>query len=312
MKPAKIGVVIVSFNAAAHIDACLSSIVGNRYPRFSVVVVDNASADKTVPLVKNHYPQVHLIANEQNLGFARGGNLGISWLLDRESCGYILLLNDDTVADKKLLERLLQPMLNQKNIGISGPIITYYDQPDRVWFAGGYFNEAFCFTRHPHLNKNLREIKITDAETDFISGACLMIKREVFEQIGLLDEMYDYYFEDVFFCRRAKKAGYGSFLVAQPLIRHRVSTSAGVEGSNRMTPFRAYYYARNPCLFLKRNAKGWRKISGLAGQFLIRFPFYLLQTLKKRDFTSLAAYLRGLRHGLTSPLSTGGWKISEP
>lgn len=295
MKQPKVGVVVVTFNAQKYLGECLRSLIANTYP-LEVVVVDNGSIDQTVLLVKRDFPQVGLIENKTNLGFAKGANLGLTYFF-RQKFKYYLLLNDDTVVRPDLVQKLVEPLIDNPQIGLTGPIITYYQQPTKVWFAGGYFNRLFGYARHPYLNADLTQISFDRREVDFVSGCCLMAKGEVFAQAGFLDEIYENYFEDVFFCLRAKSFGFRSLLVAEPLVRHRISSSAGQEGSNRLSPFRAYYFARNPLIYVAKEAGWWLKPTLLFGQLAIRLPVYLFGLVRSRDFTSSVAYFHGLLDG---------------
>lgn len=297
MKFPKVGVVVLTCNAEKHIRECLDSLSANKYPNFGIMVVDNASEDGTTSIIEKYHPSIHLVKNHTNLGYAKGCNIGIKFFLGR-NFRYVLLLNDDTVVDHNLISFLVKPFLGNNKIGICGPVITYFRDPAKIWFAGGYFNRIFCYTRHNLFDKDLAECSFQDKETDFISGCCLMIKTDVLEKIGMLFENYEIYFEDTDFCIRAGDEGYICWLVAQPLLRHRVSATMGSEGSNALSKLRAYYYARNPFIFIKKETRGLIKLTNLLGQFFIRLPYYTLQMLRQRAFNSIVSYFRGIRDGL--------------
>lgn len=292
----KVGIVVLTYNSRKYIRSCLSSLTKNDYPDLKILVVDNASTDGTVAYIKNNFPDIQIIQNKVNTGYAKGNNVGIYFLL-KKGCDYILLLNDDTMVEKNLIEELLIPFSRSTRVGIVGPIITYFYKPSRIWFAGGIFNNFFCYTRHKFLNYDLKDAGIQDAETDFISGCCLMAKKEVFGKIGLLEEAYNNYFEDVDLCFTAKKAGFVSLLRSTPLVRHRVSASFGQEGTNQLTSQRAYYYARNPFIFMKKYSQKTPLLPNIFGQLFIRFPYYTIEMVKSMSWTSIFSYFRGLRDG---------------
>lgn len=294
--PPKAGVTIVTFNAQSYIEACLSSLLANTYRNFEVVVVDNASLDRTSHLVQTRFPRTHLIQNQGNLGFAKGTNRGLRYLLDQE-CTSFLLLNADTVVNKDLLEKLIKALSNYPEAGIVGPVITYLNQPDKIWFAGGEFNQTFAYARHPYQGKKLKQINLIDKKTDFVTGCCLMTKKEVFEKIGFLNESLGYYFEDVFFCLKAQEAGFASYLVAEPLVKHHPSTSLGKAGK-RLSSLQAYYFGRNPLLIIAEKTQKRQKFTNILGQFLIRLPYYTYHFLRQRQRQALFSYLGGLRDGL--------------
>lgn len=295
----KVGVVIVTYNSKKYIEGCLDSVLKSNTP-LEIVIIDNASTDTTVRLLQKRYPDVCLFQNQKNLGFGAGINIGLRHLLKKGGFDYILLLNPDTLVSKNLIEKLIKPFSNQNKIGVTGPIITYQEK-SKIWFAGGYFNKLFCFSRHPFMDKDINTVHIKSGKTDFITGGCLMIKREVIDKIGPprkgFDEKYFLYFEDVFWCQEVIKAGFSCYLVAKPLVSHLVSAVTGEEGSNRMTPLRSYYFARNPLLYIRGEVQGLLKLVNIFGQLFIRLPYYSFQMLKRRDFHSFISYLKGLRDG---------------
>ena len=287
----KIGVVVLTFNAEKYIKVCVDSLINNNYPNCTIIVVDNNSQDNTCHMLCDLFPGVKLIRNKKNLGYAGGNNIGIKYLLKKENCDYILILNDDTIVNKNIINELLKSLNNNAHNGIAGSVITYFDRPDRIWFAGGYLNKNFCFTRHSCMNKGI-DILPDKGIVGFITGACMMIKREVFEVAGFFSEDYFLYWEDVDFCQRATNYGYKCYLVNKPLVKHMVSVSAGNSGKNTLSPIRAYYYARNPFLFMEKN--GFPKFSGIMGQMFIRFPYYLFSL---ENFFAFREYLRGIKDG---------------
>jgi GT2 family glycosyltransferase len=295
MKNPLIGIVIVTYNSANTITACLHSIQNAEYLHKNIVVVDNASTDKTKKILHQQFSGIAVIENRENGGFAEGNNMGIRKLL-KEGCEYILLLNPDAEIHPKLFENLLK-LFQEKSVGIGGSAITYSDKKT-VWFGGGFFHEYFCYTRHKKLNKSIDVLDGKVHDTDFITGCCMLIHKRVFEKIGFLDPAFGFYFEDADFCVRASRAGFICKVIEKPLVLHRVSSSAGVEGSNRLTSFKAFYYGRNPFLLIKKYFRRMRVISGILGQFFIRLPFHGVAMLKKRDFRALLEYMRGMREGI--------------
>lgn len=297
MKDPKVGIVIVTYNSESVIKECLKSIFANNYPSMEVVVVDNASSDKTVPTIRKYFKKVHIITSKTNTGFGSANNMGIKYLLKRNS-KYILLLNPDTISSPGLVKELINPFSQDKKIGITGCIITYQKNAKKIWFAGGYFNQFFCFTRHSYMDRLVSETIIRSRSVDFITGACMMIKAEVIRKAGFMPEEYFLYFEDVFYCQKIRRKGFSCYLISQPLVSHRTSTSTGIAQTNIMTPLRAYYFARNPLLYIRKNVNGILRLTNFLGQFCIRFPYYAFQTVKAGDMKALTAYFRGIFDGL--------------
>jgi len=287
----KVGVVIVTYNSKKYIESCLDSVLNSNTPlELEIVIIDNASTDTTVRLLQKRYPTVCLFQNQKNLGFGAGINIGLRHLLKKGGFDYILFLNPDTLVLQDLIEELIKPYTFDRNIGVTGPIITYVHKKSKIWFAGGYFNKLFCFSRHPFMDKDTSTVHIKSGKTDFMRGCCMMIKREVIDNVGLFDEKYFLYFEDVFFSMKVRKLGYTCHLVAKPLVSHLVSAFTGEAGSNRMTPLRSYYFARNPLLYIRGEVRGFFRLSNIFGQLFIRLPYYSFQC-------HFISYLKGLRDG---------------
>lgn len=210
----ELSIIIVNWNTKDLLRDCLQSIYQNS-PKgeFDVFVVDNASTDGSLSMIKKEFPQVELIENNKNLGFARANNQGI-----RESEGkYVLLLNSDTVVKKNSLNNLVDFMKNRDNVGVAGP---------RILKPNGNVEESCGFFPSPwavfltKLNRKInflgrfKSLKAShlalaeEKEVDWVAGACMLVRRKSFEKAGLLDEKIFMYFEDVDWCCRIKKAGW--------------------------------------------------------------------------------------------------------
>jgi GT2 family glycosyltransferase len=209
-----ISVIIVSWNVRDLLKKCLESIFRHTQDvAFEVIMVDNASTDGTLEMLKHYFPNVKLIANQKNLGFAKANNIGI-----REAQGeYILLLNPDTEFIENSLEKVVQKMESDENIGVLGCRILNSDkslQPSVRRFPTLASQLIILLKLHRLFPSLLNNYLAKDfdyskeAEAVQVMGAFFCVSRTVFEQIGLLDEEYFIWFEEVDFCRRAKKVGY--------------------------------------------------------------------------------------------------------
>lgn len=292
----KVGVIIVTYNSGEYIKKCLESILKKNYQNLEILVVDNNSKDETVSTIQKYFNNVNLIKNKTNVGFGGANNGGIKYL-QKKQCEYFLLLNPDTVSSPTLIKKLVNTFQENDRIGIAGCIITYAKNNKKIWFAGGYFNRLLCFTKHSYMNKSFSSTKITSGKVDFITGACMMIDSKIIKKVGFMPEQYFLYFEDVFFCQKVKEKGFSSYLLAEPLVSHHVSTSAGIKETNKMTPLRAYYFARNPLLYIRKNVKGYLKLANFIGQFFIRFPAYTYKIAKERNTKAFLYYCKGMVEG---------------
>jgi GT2 family glycosyltransferase len=217
-------VIVLTWNGKADILECLKSLQNLAYPNTKILVVDNASEDGTAEAIHSLFPGFELICNGSNLRFARGNNVGIDYSL-RRGADYVLLLNNDTVADHDFLSHLVETAESDKKIGIVGPKIYYYDKPRRIWFAGGTINWWTGGVAHAGIREEDKGKYDVTTEVDYITGCCMLVKREVIDAVGMLDARYHMYVEDVDWCVRAMRAGYKLVYVPSSKVWHKLSAS---------------------------------------------------------------------------------------
>jgi GT2 family glycosyltransferase/glycosyltransferase involved in cell wall biosynthesis len=236
-------VVIVSYNVAPLLEECLNSLYENRGSlNLEIIVVDNASHDDSPALVRTKFPGVRLIENFSNYGFPRGCNQGLKQATGR----YIFFLNPDARLEKGALKTLFDFMEKNPACGIAGPRIRYPDattQPNRRRFPGPglAFVESTILQRYrPFKNlKALRRFSVEDVSPeveqplDWLVGAAFVVRREVVEQIGGLDERYFMYSEELDYCRRARQAGWQVWYTPAATVVHQEGQS-----SKQDVPFR--------------------------------------------------------------------------
>lgn len=249
MKP-KVFIIILNWNGIGDTYECVNSLLNIDYDNYEILIVDNNSREKEInelKILSMNNPKVKLILNKQNLGFAGGNNIGIDYAI---KCGaeYIMLLNNDTIVEKDFINPLLKVFEQCDNVGIVAPKINYYEEKNIIWSAGGKISRirgsGYAVT-NIHENK----IKFTEKAVTFVSGCCMLIRREMFYKVGLLDENYFVYLEDADFCSRVINAGYKIIVSSQSKIYHKVSKST----RNKLNLLPLYYVTRNRLYFIKKN-----------------------------------------------------------
>jgi len=265
---------------------------------FETIVVNNNPKEDLGEL-KKQFKNFTFLETGENLGFAAGNNLGINKAL-ANNADAVLLVNNDTVLDKDLLLQLFKVANSEKTIGIVSPKIYfapgYEYHKDRyrpkdlgkvIWYAGGVIDWQNILTSHRGVDEIDHGQYDIQEETDVISGCAMLVSREVFEKIGLFDERYFLYLEDLDFCQRAKLAGFKIIYAPQAKLWHYNAGSSSV-GS----PLHDYFFARNRMLFGIKYGQLRTKLA------LIRESFRLLasgrpwQKIGVRDF-----YLRRFGRG---------------
>ncbi|MGC9358694.1 MAG: glycosyltransferase family 2 protein [Anaerolineae bacterium] len=261
MNHPRVVTIVLNWNRREDTLECLRSLEHLTYPKYGVIVVDNGSTDGSVEAVQEAFPSVQLLTNAENLGFAGGNNVGIRHALDGEA-DYVFLLNNDTVVDAALLDEVVATAETDPQIGLVGPKIYYYDQPDRLWYAGAREQWLRRIPATVGLDELDQGRYDQVRETAFIYGTAMLIRRQVLEDIGLFDERFFAYHEDADFCMRARQAGYRCVYNPRGVIWHKVSAAT------RDAPHvQDYLRAKGRILFFVKHVNG------------IRLPLVLLYEL---------------------------------
>ncbi|MCX6357437.1 MAG: glycosyltransferase family 2 protein, partial [Candidatus Aureabacteria bacterium] len=187
----KVTIVLLNWNGGEDTITCLRSLSEIDYPCFRVIVVDNGSTDASPDIVARHFPDVWLIRNPVNAGFDGGSNIGIRAALD-EGADAVLLLNNDTVVCPKILRQFTDAIQILPRAGVLGPKIYYFDNPEFLWWAGceHRYSKTGWLLNYTQEGKKQQDHGQYDEirRVDAVIGCAMFIRREVFEDVGLLDE----------------------------------------------------------------------------------------------------------------------------
>ena len=239
----KVAVIILNFKVAEYTIKAVSSVLKSTHKSKDIYVVDNNSGDDIEERLKK-YPEVKFIQTGDNLGFAGGNNVGIRQALKTDA-NYIFILNPDAWVTKDTIAQILLGM-DKYQADVANPKI-YFPEGKTIWFAGKIFDKANVLGSHLGVDEEDKGQYDTPKELDDVTGAALMVKREVFEKIGLLDEKYFMYYEDLDFATRAKKRGFKIMYLPQAVVFHANAKSSGV-GS----PLQDYFITRNRMLYARK------------------------------------------------------------
>jgi O-antigen biosynthesis protein len=251
--PQKITTIIISWNTRDYLRKCLEGVSSffsaglNR-----TIVIDNNSSDASADMVRENFPLVELIENSENVGFAKACNQGMA-MADSD---IILLLNSDCeISSDRLLSTIIALFEKDESIGIAGPLILYPD--GKLQSAGQEFTSLKKLVKHqllfqaaPIFSRNKGLVDNNNYfNADYVSGSCLFIRTQVLEKIGLFNESFIMYAEDMDLCYRAKQSGFK--VVVEPsvsVVHHKSkSTNKNLTQSLRLS-------TRNNCIFIKKQS----------------------------------------------------------
>jgi GT2 family glycosyltransferase len=283
-----VSVVIPTWNGARHLERCLAALAAQTRPADEIVVVDNGSTDGTADWLRARFPAARLVVNDENRGFARATNQGI--LAARGET--VVLLNNDTAPEPSGLAALVAPLAADAALGACAATLVFAHRPERVNAAGltvgrdlVAFEEAF--------GRPASALPAAPWPVFGPSGGAAAFRRAALDDVGLFDERFFAYLEDVDLAWRLRLRGWRTVAVPAARVAHAYSATAGAD-----SPFKRYHLARNRVWLLVKNVPGalWRRHAPAA---LWYDAAALLAAVASRD----AAWLRGRRDGLLAARS---------
>ena len=238
--------VILNTNRKEDTLECLGSLFSQDYSNHKTIVLDNHSTDGSVDAIRREYPNVHIIELEVNKGYAGNNNVGIEKAL-KENPDWIFVINEDTVFAPDCFRKLIEVGESDSTIGMLGPMVYHHDEPDVIQTAGGIFGPHWEIYHLSVDEKDYGQYK-DPHPVDWISGCGIMVRRDVIEQVGMIDERYFYFWEETEWCLRAGKSGWLVMHVPQAKLWHK-----GVQRDHQPKPSVTYYATRNRLLTLSKH-----------------------------------------------------------
>ena len=277
--------VVLNWNRPQETLNCLRSLLEATYPALDVIVVDNGSTDNSVEVLSAAFPDITLLVNEHNLGYAAGNNVGLTHAL-RGPAAYVLVVNNDTIVDQAAVGELVRAAGRHPQAGALVPKILYALEPDRIWAAGARWARFPPRVKLVGLNAPDSPRFDQPRELAYATGCAWLLSRPALEELGGFDPAYFMYQEDYDFCYRLRAAGYSLHYVPAAHVWHAVSAGLG-----SFSPHWWYQWSRSVVRFYRVEN---------------RFPVYwlglfaawvLLRELVRGNVRFLPSYVRGLRDG---------------
>jgi len=290
-----LNIIIVNYNTKDLLKQCIESIYKNTLKtKFEIIVIDNNSCDGSVEMIEGEYSHIKTISNRENFGFAKACNMGLIVGQGR----YSLLLNSDTVILPSALDIMKRFMDENPEVGIIGSKIYYPDYT--VQGTARRFPTPFnaLFGRKSVLTRLFPNNRFSEKyliclnmnctgpfEVDWVAGSCLMIKREVIKEIGLLDEGFRMYWEDADWCYRAKKKGWKIYYVPEAQIIHYEGKSSKDQNAKLIIQFHksVYRYYRKHQIKSELNPMNLIALTGLSMRASIQLILNFMKKLIRSD-----------------------------
>ena len=295
-----IAVILVNWKKYNLTSNCIDSLNKSNYKNFKIILVDNEYSEKSLIDLRNKHKELIVFKEKNNLGFAGGNNIGIRYALENDY-DYIMLLNNDTEVKENFILPLVERM--EKNLFLAAvqPLILNFSNKSIIWNAGGKLNKFLGLTSTRLNNNKLNSSIVFDDYTDWISGCCILIKSEILTKVGLLDEKFFNYYEDVDWSLRMKNLGYDLGFVKESIIYHHGSSSSkNKKNTGGLISSKIHYFnIRNHILLLKKH-KNLFNFFGIVFFQIIKITSYIFYFLIRFRFNKLTMVLKGLKHGLNN------------
>ena len=232
--------VVLSTNETEDAEKCIRSLLKTEYPNLKIILVDNASTDGGSAMLQGLFPEMKVIIRTTNEGYAAGNNTGIRAALEQKA-DYVLVSNSDIIVEKNFLKSMVAIIEEQLDVGLVVGTARYQAYPDQFYYAAGKFSRLFCTGMNTTRKSKLLAAGDKEIDVDFVNGALFLTRRQVYEELGLLDEKFFLYFDDLEFSRR-----YGSrfrmVYTPKSVVYHK---SGGGKGWRNYTKNYLYYHTRN-------------------------------------------------------------------
>lgn len=295
-------VITVNYRGTRDTIACINSLLQSTVP-VQVVVVDTTPNDPELESGLAIAPNAVRLRASENVGFGRGNNIGIEWVLKNSSCEYLFLLNNDAAVFSDSIKHLEDAMAIHPNVGIMAPRIAYLDDPATLWYGGGEIDWRRAGAVTPGYNGDVEaSLAMTERDVTFATGCALFIRRSAVEKLGGFDPRFFMYEEDTELCLRARDIGIRIRYIPKSLILHKVkgSSRGGGRGQDsfwsidsKNLPFYAFHIIRNRLLNAYLHAHGRQRFT-----VVVFFPLYLIRRmvpfLMGGRFDAVAGMIRGI------------------
>jgi len=299
MKEPKIAIIIINWNTYQLTFNCLKSLEACTYKNKIIFFVDNGSKDGSGDKIALEFPDINYIQNEINEGFTGANNIALKVIL-KQNFDYVLLLNNDTEVKPNFLTHLEASMNFDENLAATQPLILDFPNKNTIWNAGGSFNSFFGLSKTRSKGMIYKPKLKIDTSTEWISGCCILVKIAVIHEVGLLDNRFFAYFEDVDWSIRMTNLGYKLGVVPKSIIYHHSSGSSkknNTSNEGNLSPYAHYLNVRNHIYLIKKHTFFFNSIGSLIYQ-IFKITSYSIYFILRFRFGKFKMVWRGVSDGI--------------
>ncbi|RFZ85000.1 glycosyltransferase family 2 protein [Mucilaginibacter terrenus] len=289
----KVSVVTINFNQDTITEELLDSIAAtNTYENIEIIVVDNGSTVNPLPKWLPKYPDVTFIRSELNLGFSGGNNIGIA----KATGDYYFLVNNDTEFTPGLVQKLVEVLDANPQVGIISPKLVYDFDRSIIQYMGFTLIDYYT-CRNQAIGKNQKDVGQYDSflgQTGYCHGGAMMVKRETCDKAGLMADNFFIYYEEVDWGERINRAGYQAWVRGDAVIYHKESMTVG-----KKSPFKEYFMNRNRILFIRHNAPPLKAFVFYIYFMLTVVPRNIISYVKEKKYNFISILFRAIWWNVT-------------
>ena len=299
MKVPKIAIIIINWNTYQLTFNCLKSLEACTYQNKTIFLVDNGSNDGSGDKVALEFPEINYIKNTTNKGFTGANNIALNVIL-KQNFDYVLLLNNDTEVKPDFLSPLVARMDSDKNLAATQPLILNYPNKNTIWNAGGSFNTFFGVSKTRNKGTIYKPTLKIETFTEWISGCCILVDIAVIKEVGLLDNRFFAYFEDVDWSIRMTNQGYKLGVVPKSIIYHHTSGSTkknNTSNEGNLSPYAHYLNLRNHIYLIKKHTSFFNSIGSWTYQ-IFKITSYSIYFILRGRFGKFKMVWRGVLDGI--------------
>ncbi len=278
-----VSIITVNYNQSKVTEELILSLRKCSYSNIEIIVVDNGSNEDCTSL-QELFPEIRLVKSNENLGFAGGNNLGLTFAKGEN----IIFINNDVEVHPNFIEPLIHQLSLDENAIAVSPKINYFYNQDTIQYAGSYTVNPYTL-KNKHRGTGEKDKGQYDKTviTGYAHGACMLVPRSTINKVGLMNEEYFLYYEEQDWCQRMNKTGGNIYYVFDSIVYHKESISTG-----KQSPLKTYYLNRNRLLFARKNFKGLPFVCSMFYYSCVSVPKNTIVNIRKKEH--LKAFYKGL------------------